>query len=239
MEKTNGSGRGAPAEDSQHKREARPGAVRTRRVATTETDLRRLASLSGTEPLYLILEVSSYSKITDEEANKNDNKKPDDASFSLVDADALACGALEEGTLCFELRRVHEDEAGGSPQPQAEMAPNDGRVDALIVRVGIPPHIQGYRYLCDAVNMVIRRPVLINRITRELYPAVADRYGGGVTPSKVERSIRHAVTVLWNRGQLDRINRLFGYEVCRPESKPTNGEFIALLAGACREALKD
>ncbi len=104
----------------------------------------------------------------------------------------------------------------------------DERVTNIFLSIGIPAHIKGYTYLREAVKMVIEDHDLINRITKELYPGIAKRYM--TTPSKVERAMRHAIEVAWSRGRLDSVNRIYGYKVFSAEDKPTNGEFIALIA---------
>lgn len=101
------------------------------------------------------------------------------------------------------------------------------------LRIGVPPHIQGYRYVQVAVRLVLENPDMIHRITKELYPAVARTCD--TTNTKVERSIRHAVGVVWDRGRAGAFNELFGHEVCSQEIRPSNGEFIALLAEACKQ----
>lgn len=98
----------------------------------------------------------------------------------------------------------------------------------LFLSIGIPAHIKGYGYLREAVKMVMENHDLINRITKELYPGIARRFS--TTPSKVERAMRHAIEVAWSRGRLDSVNRIYGYKVFSAEDKPTNGEFIALIA---------
>ena len=94
--------------------------------------------------------------------------------------------------------------------------------------MGIPAHIKGYQFLRQAVKMVVADPDVINRITKELYPGIARYFG--TSASKVERAIRHAIEVAWNRGRVETLNTAFGYRVCTPEDKPTNGEFIAMIA---------
>ena len=104
----------------------------------------------------------------------------------------------------------------------------DERLGSLFLTIGIPAHIKGYHYLRCGIKMVIEQPDMINRITKELYPSIAKHFG--TSASKVERAIRHAIEVAWNRGRVDTLNRAFGCRVCTPEDKPTNGEFIAMLA---------
>ena len=104
----------------------------------------------------------------------------------------------------------------------------DERLGSLFLTIGIPAHIKGYHYLRCGIKMVIEQSDMINRITKELYPSIAKHFG--TSASKVERAIRHAIEVAWNRGRVDTLNRAFGCRVCTPEDKPTNGEFIAMLA---------
>ena len=104
----------------------------------------------------------------------------------------------------------------------------DERLGSLFLTIGIPAHIKGYQYLRCGIKMVIDQPDMINRITKELYPSIAKHFG--TSASKVERAIRHAIEVAWNRGRVETLNKAFGCRVCTPEDKPTNGEFIAMLA---------
>lgn len=104
----------------------------------------------------------------------------------------------------------------------------DEKLSSLFLTIGIPAHIKGYQFLREAIKMVIEKPDVINRITKELYPGIAKRFS--TSASKVERAIRHAIEVAWNRGRIDTINRAFGCKVCTKEDKPTNGEFIAMIA---------
>ena len=106
------------------------------------------------------------------------------------------------------------------------------RIANLFLTVGIPAHIKGYQYLREAVRMVIDNPDLMGRITKELYPGIAKRFN--TTSSKVERAIRHAIEVAWNRGRIEALDEAFGKNVCSLEDKPTNGEFIALVADRLR-----
>ena len=104
----------------------------------------------------------------------------------------------------------------------------DDRLSNIFLSLGIPAHIKGYQFLREAIKLVIEQPDRINRITKELYPAIARRFN--TSSSKVERAIRHAIEVAWSRGRIDTLNRAFGCRVAIPEEKPTNGEFIALVA---------
>ena len=104
----------------------------------------------------------------------------------------------------------------------------DEKLSNIFITVGIPAHIKGYQYLREAIKMSIDNPEIINSITKKLYPGIAERFN--TSASKVERAIRHAIEVAWNRGKIENINSIFGIKIYSPNDKPTNGEFIALLA---------
>ncbi len=111
-----------------------------------------------------------------------------------------------------------------------ERKPNklDERISKIFISVGIPPHIKGYQYLREGVKMAVNNPDVINNITKKLYPLIGEKYK--TTASKVERAIRHAIEVAWNRGRIESINSMLGIRAYIGNEKPTNGEFIALIA---------
>ncbi len=102
------------------------------------------------------------------------------------------------------------------------------KITNIFITVGIPAHIKGYQFLREAIKLAIANPEIINSITKKLYPTIAEKYD--TSASKVERAIRHAIEVAWNRGKIENINNLFGIKVYSANEKPTNGEFIALVA---------
>ena len=104
----------------------------------------------------------------------------------------------------------------------------DEKITNIFITVGIPANIKGYQFLREAIKMAIDSPEIINSITKKLYPSIADKFD--TSASKVERAIRHAIEVAWNRGKIENINNLFGIRVYGNNEKPTNGEFIALVA---------
>lgn len=104
----------------------------------------------------------------------------------------------------------------------------DEKIANIFISVGIPAHIKGYQFLREAIKMAVDSPEIINSITKKLYPSIAKKFD--TTPSKVERAIRHAIEVAWNRGKIENINQIFGIKVYSANEKPTNGEFIALVA---------
>ena len=110
--------------------------------------------------------------------------------------------------------------------------PVDVEVTNIIREIGIPAHIKGYQYLRDAIMMIISEIELLGAVTKVLYPRIAEKYN--TTPSRVERAIRHAIEVAWSRGNMDMINRLFGYTIKLEKGKPTNSEFIAMVADKLR-----
>jgi len=115
-----------------------------------------------------------------------------------------------------------------SPQRLVRNSSIDEKITNIFITVGIPAHIKGYHFLREAIKMAIDNPEIINNITKRLYPEVANKFD--TTSSKVERAIRHAIEVAWNRGKIENINTLFGVRVYGSNEKPTNGEFIALVA---------
>ncbi len=102
------------------------------------------------------------------------------------------------------------------------------KITNIFITVGIPAHIKGYQFLREAIKLAIANPEIINSITKKLYPTIAEKFD--TSASKVERAIRHAIEVAWNRGKIENINNLFGIKVYSSNEKPTNGEFIALVA---------
>ena len=109
-------------------------------------------------------------------------------------------------------------------------------VTSIIHEIGVPAHIKGYQYLREAIILAVEDMDVINAITKVLYPQVAKTFG--TTPSRVERAIRHAIEVAWDRGDLDTLQRFFGYTVSNTKGKPTNSEFIALIADKLQLQLK-
>ena len=105
-------------------------------------------------------------------------------------------------------------------------------VTNIIHEIGVPAHIKGYQYLRDAIMMSVNDSEMLNSITKLLYPSIAKQHK--TTPSRVERAIRHAIVVAWSRGKMDTIDDLFGYTVSNGKGKPTNSEFVALIADKIR-----
>lgn len=121
-----------------------------------------------------------------------------------------------------------------APELPAGSESVDEQITNLFLTIGIPAHIKGYQYLREAVRMVLDNHDVINRITKELYPGIAQKFG--TSSSKVERAMRHAIEVAWTRGRLDTVNQMYGYKVFAKEDKPTNGECISCVSELIRNS---
>ncbi len=115
--------------------------------------------------------------------------------------------------------------SGGAKSTESSL---ESTVTEIIHEIGVPAHIKGYQYLREAIIITINDMDVINAVTKVLYPSVAKKYG--TTPSRVERAIRHAIEVAWDRGDLETLQKFFGYTVSNIKGKPTNSEFIAMIA---------
>jgi len=123
-----------------------------------------------------------------------------------------------------------------SPEKKKDQENLEALVTNVIHEVGVPAHIKGYQYLREAIMMVVNNIDIINQITKQLYPDIASKYR--TTPSRVERAIRHAIEVAWGRGQTETVENIFGYTISAAKGKPTNSEFIAMIADKLRLELK-
>ncbi len=122
------------------------------------------------------------------------------------------------------------------PHARAREANIESMVTSMIHEIGVPAHIKGYQYLREAIILAVKDMEVINAITKVLYPQVAKTFA--TTPSRVERAIRHAIEVAWDRGDLETLQRFFGYTVSNTKGKPTNSEFIALIADKLQLQMK-
>lgn len=127
-----------------------------------------------------------------------------------------------------ELRKVNPYEK----KEKLEERNLENDVTNIIHEIGVPAHIKGYQYLREAIMMSVTDMEMLNSITKILYPSIAKKFQ--TTPSRVERAIRHAIEVAWSRGKMDTIDELFGYTIHNGKGKPTNSEFIALIADKIR-----
>ena len=110
------------------------------------------------------------------------------------------------------------------------------KVTEMLHQIGVPAHIKGYHYLRNSIIRSVENPDIINAVTKQLYPAVAKNFS--TTSSRVERAIRHAIEVAWDRGDVDVLNSYFGYTIHNGRGKPTNSEFIAMISDKLRLQVK-
>ena len=138
--------------------------------------------------------------------------------------------------LVDRLEELRGDAGRSIPIRRAPGQSIEALVTGIIHEIGVPAHIKGYQYLREAIIIAVNDMDVINAITKVLYPQVAKTFQ--TTPSRVERAIRHAIEVAWDRGDLDTLQRFFGYTVSNTKGKPTNSEFIALIADKLQLQLK-
>ena len=147
------------------------------------------------------------------------------ASYYLVKPFSIAT-ALER---INELMKDKQVKISDVPSAKRQPVTADEKISEIFISIGIPPHIKGYAYLREGIKMTIAHPYIINSVTKELYPSIARHFN--TTSSKVERAIRHAIEVAWNRGRIDAINAIFGARIYLGSEKPTNSEFLWALSG--------
>lgn len=128
--------------------------------------------------------------------------------------------------------RVLKAAAGGEPRLHTSVDSDELTVTEILHQIGVPAHIKGYQFLRDAILLTMNEPEYINAVTKRLYPEIAKK--NGTTASRVERAIRHAIEVAWDRGDVDTLNSYFGYTIHNLRGKPTNSEFIAMIADKMR-----
>ena len=161
---------------------------------------------------------------------------------SALYRDQVVAQAMDKGVAFFMpkpcemsslLERARRSAAeDGAAEPEDASQALEREVTAVIHEVGVPAHIKGYQYVREAIVIAVQDMDVINAVTKVLYPEVARRYG--TTPSRVERAVRHAIEVAWDRGDLETLQRYFGYTVSNTKGKPTNSEFIAMIADRIR-----
>ena len=209
-------------------------------VGVAEDGVKALELISLYKPDFLLLDIVMPKLDGFGVLAALEGKKPTVVMMSQLASDGFVQKAMQFGASYFLAKPFDYDSVYrlltdlAAPQPvQRPSSPKrnktlDERISNLFISVGIPAHIKGYQFLREAIKMTIETPDIINSITKRLYPAIAERYG--TSASKVERAIRHAIEVAWNRGKIENINNIFGIKIYSPNEKPTNGEFIALIA---------
>lgn len=192
-----------------------------------------------------------------EKLNRSDlEKKPTYIMLSALSQERITQKAIELGAgyylikpfdmdaLVSRIRMLKEEERAlpkntglngfsGRLRPAVSL---ESKITGILHEIGVPAHIRGYHYMREAILMAVGNLDVLNYITKELYPTIAKKCA--TTPSRVERAIRHAIEVAWSRGKIDAIDSLFGYTVSNNKGKPTNSEFIALIADRLRLELK-
>lgn len=173
------------------------------------------------QPYFIVVTAVGQEKITEDAFNKGANyyiMKPFNNEMLL--------NRIKTVRKVFRNHeKKNEEFAEAAPLREDDL---ENRVTDMLHEIGIPAHIKGYHYLRDAIMMAVEDMDVLNAITKVLYPTVAKKYK--TTSSRVERAIRHAIEVAWSRGKLDTLDELFGYTVSNGKGKPTNSEFIALIA---------
>lgn len=183
-----------------------------------------------------------------ESLGKKEGEKPVCIILSAINNDKFAERAIELGAAHYILKpfdlesllnKINQlaNEGSGEKTSKTPAGANkdyllEARVTQILHEIGVPAHIRGYHYMREAIIMSVNDMDVLNYITKELYPSIAKKCN--TTPSRVERAIRHAIEVAWNRGKVDAIDALFGYTIDNHKGKPTNSEFIALIADRLR-----
>ena len=198
--------------------------------------------------LILDLMLSKQDGISVLKAVNNLDRKPITLATSAFLTDYVSTAAANLGVRYLMLKPCDlsalverlEEIRGGESRRKTQSATGNSSIEALVTsiihEIGVPAHIKGYQYLREAIIIAVNDMDVINAITKVLYPQVAKTFQ--TTPSRVERAIRHAIEVAWDRGDLDTLQRFFGYTVSNTKGKPTNSEFIALIADKLQLQLK-
>lgn len=211
-----------------------------------EQTLRRVTELKP-QILVLDLMLSKRDGISVLKALAGEHNKPAVLVTSGFITEYVAAAAANLGARYLMLKPCDmtavaerlEEIRGGENKKNArhgEKTDIEAMVTGIIHEIGVPAHIKGYQYLREAIIIAVNDMDVINAITKVLYPQVAKTFQ--TTPSRVERAIRHAIEVAWDRGDLDTLQRFFGYTVSNTKGKPTNSEFIALIADKLQLELK-
>ena len=189
-----------------------------------------LSKLDGLEVLHRLHEACPETKALVVSGFYNDKVIADSAAAGACYFIPKPCDA---STLMGRIRQIrsYSGKAAltvGAPQPGRNEPSLEAMVTDIIHEIGVPAHIKGYQYLREAIMLTINDMDIINAVTKVLYPTVAKKFS--TTPSRVERAIRHAIEVAWDRGDIETLQKFFGYTVSNIKGKPTNSEFIAMIA---------
>ncbi len=191
--------------------------------------------LSGTDGIGIIRAAVGHSPSPATVLLSPINKQSVLIEASEAGADVCILKPFEPSTLIARISSLlaaRSARAEGRRPAPSESPDMEAQVTKIIHQIGVPAHIKGYQYLRCAILMAIDDSEIINSVTKVLYPSVAKKFG--TTTSRVERAIRHAIEVAWDRGDVDTLNSYFGYTIQNSRGKPTNSEFIAMIADNLR-----
>lgn len=226
-------------------------------VASNGEDAYKIIKEKGPDVILLDIIMPQMDGLTVMERVKNDEEITKDTEFIIISAvgrESVAEDAFEMGASFYMMKpfdnqvlinrirniknrrcSVKKEKSNGiylKDNTAISERNMESNITNVIHDIGIPAHIKGYQYLRDSIMLAVKDNEIINSITKILYPTIAKKYK--TTPSRVERAIRHAIEVAWNRGNTDTLNDLFGYTISNGKGKPTNSEFIALIADEIR-----
>ena len=218
-------------------------------TATDGDQALRLAMERKPDALVLDMMLPKRDGISILRALSSMDKRPVTLATSCFVSEYVASAAANLGARYLMLKpcdtaalveRLEEIRGGENLRKSQSRRPDKNSIETLVTsiihEIGVPAHIKGYQYLREAIIIAVNDMDVINAITKVLYPQVAKTFQ--TTPSRVERAIRHAIEVAWDRGDLDTLQRFFGYTVSNTKGKPTNSEFIALIADKLSLQLK-
>lgn len=200
-----------------------------------------ISDVSSLTPNFLVMEVLLSGmdgfKVLDELKSLMGENIPKIIFLSSISHSGFVSKAIKEGASYFMVKPVSPnvlEERFADLDNQEDSANEKGdrqldeKISNIFISIGIPAHIKGYQFLREAVKLAVEEPEIIGSITKKLYPTIAEKFE--TSSSKVERGMRHAIEVAWNRGKIENINSLFGLKIYSSNEKPTNGELIALIA---------
>jgi len=211
-------------------------------IGSSTDGISAIASIMDTKPDFLITELvlSGYDGLCVIEKIRNAGLKSTIIVLSALCREEIISKSMEVGADYFMAKpydfnalkgRLNNEYKYVAKEYGSQMLHNvtlEEKISKIFINVGIPPHIKGYSFLREGVKMAVENPTIINNITKKLYPMIGEKYE--TTASKVERAIRHAIEVAWNRGRIESINNILGVRAYVGQEKPTNGELIALVA---------
>ena len=207
-------------------------------VGSSADGLKVVEDVKNLKPDVLILEVMLSSldgfAVLDKIRELKD-EMPKIFFVSSLSHSGFVTKAIQSGASYFMVKPISPENLEGricevldNGRSISESKQLDEKISNIFISIGIPAHIKGYQFLREAVKLAVEEPEIIGSITKKLYPTIAERFE--TSSSKVERGMRHAIEVAWNRGKIENINNIFGLKIYNRNEKPTNGELIALIA---------